>query len=288
MVRRLSNLKIREVSSVDKGANPGAEVLLLKRNGSSPFDRYFNRQIDRASEALTKSIKSIIDDTSIDETEQQELIDKSVDQAIEYLTTIAADLQIAKAGALDDDPTPATNTPAPTLPAPAATRTSSTSAPMTLAENEILIRNHVERVVKTADGASIARLCKQELAAGYTTFSQSDRMAMLKAALTPGKDDNVAWAKAFQHPANVHFRQWMNLPVHHTYAESVAKADSAVSERRDLTKRVRKMQPAGGDHPSAACDTPLMVDTTPRVLVDAPALATADGGANAAVARSNK
>jgi hypothetical protein len=58
-VRRLKNLRIDEISSVDRGANPGARVIFSKR------DADLDDEIAKAFRALNPSCESILTDPTL-------------------------------------------------------------------------------------------------------------------------------------------------------------------------------------------------------------------------------
>jgi hypothetical protein len=82
--KRLKNLKIAEISSVDRGAGDGVKVVLRKR------DEIFD-QIDYAMDALRISCESIItDDTLVD---KQAAVAETMGEAEDYFAKLLADYQ---------------------------------------------------------------------------------------------------------------------------------------------------------------------------------------------------
>lgn len=71
MSQRLTNIKLSEVSLVDKGANPGAHVVLMKRGddavsfNEASVDRAINDRIWAMMDAFMTSVHSIQNDNSI-------------------------------------------------------------------------------------------------------------------------------------------------------------------------------------------------------------------------------
>jgi hypothetical protein len=82
MPTKLTKLKIDEVSSVDDGANPGARIAIIKRDGSA-----LEQHITKAFAAMQESAASIIEsDASYDQ--QLDMLDESFEQFESYLTKI--------------------------------------------------------------------------------------------------------------------------------------------------------------------------------------------------------
>jgi hypothetical protein len=89
--RRLKNLKINEVSSVDRGAGEGVRVMLSKRDTDNDLTRAFK--------ALHTSCQSILDDPTLSADEQQDALATTMDQAHSFF---GENFNIGKA---DDDDT---------------------------------------------------------------------------------------------------------------------------------------------------------------------------------------
>jgi hypothetical protein len=105
--RVLRNLKISEVSSVDRGAAEGAHVLLLKRASKR------NEAVKQATARLAKSVGSIIADDSVDKnamlaktfSQFQEHLNKVMRRKNDYEFAVDPDGPINPGGAKpDDDP----------------------------------------------------------------------------------------------------------------------------------------------------------------------------------------
>ncbi len=78
--RTLRNLRIDEVSGVDKGAGRGVRVMLMKRDGEDDAE-----EVATATAALAKSICSILEDDEV--TDPKAAIEKSVEQFQEFITS---------------------------------------------------------------------------------------------------------------------------------------------------------------------------------------------------------
>src|SRR5258708_1770361 len=91
MARVLRRLTIDSVDSVDKGANPGARVLIRKRDT--------DKVMDGAVKALDTSIKSIVDDDSV--VSKAARITASVGEFVDYLEKRGVDQDKAEALAGD-------------------------------------------------------------------------------------------------------------------------------------------------------------------------------------------
>lgn len=85
MARTLRNLKIDEVSGVDKGAGRGVRVLLMKRDG----DDDEQAQVTAATDALAKSICSILADDKVEDPAAE--IAKSISQFSAHLAGLSPD-----------------------------------------------------------------------------------------------------------------------------------------------------------------------------------------------------
>lgn len=102
MPRRLKNLVIKEVSSVDRGAGQGVKVLLMKRDDELGKATDFNAAeeadaINRGIWALQSAIQSILQDEDV--SDKRGAISESVDQFRDYV----ARRGVSKA---EDDPMP--------------------------------------------------------------------------------------------------------------------------------------------------------------------------------------
>lgn len=115
MPRILEKLKIREVSSVDRGAGEGVRVMLMKRNDPTLKDGTMPKsftevvksmlgfgkatvadEVAGANDALAKSIDSILGDTTMDATAKSAAIEKSFTQHAAHLNgTIPAAIEKA-------------------------------------------------------------------------------------------------------------------------------------------------------------------------------------------------
>jgi hypothetical protein len=106
--KRLMNLKIREVSSVDRGAGEGVSVVLMKRDE----DEIDVSDFDRAEVALHKSLSSIIADDELDDVNKQFALDETLAQYHEHIEMLKAKAKDQADGAdeeddaADDDGTP--------------------------------------------------------------------------------------------------------------------------------------------------------------------------------------
>lgn len=78
MPRILRDLKIDEVSGVDKGAGRGVKIMLMKRDGGNDGEEMTAEDIVQATGALAKSLCSILADDAV--TDPQAQIDKSISQ----------------------------------------------------------------------------------------------------------------------------------------------------------------------------------------------------------------
>jgi hypothetical protein len=77
--RRLKNLKISEVSSVDRGAGENCTIVLSKRDDTNP-------DVARVFKALHASCQSIIDDPTLNLGEQQDALAETMGQAHDYFS----------------------------------------------------------------------------------------------------------------------------------------------------------------------------------------------------------
>ena len=129
MPRKLINLKITEVASVDRGAGEGVRVLLTKRWDSMAKTRrtnndtsggpgsddmedgtdnaavkalgaFFSERLIKARAAFTKSMRAIVGG----DTDKGDLIDKSVDQLIDHVAGVSEDVvkALAEGDSVDD------------------------------------------------------------------------------------------------------------------------------------------------------------------------------------------
>jgi hypothetical protein len=78
---RLKNLKISEVSSVDRGAGESCEIVLSKRHDAMT-------DIDRGFAALTESVASIIGDDTL--VEKGDALNETMAQAQDYFEKVVA------------------------------------------------------------------------------------------------------------------------------------------------------------------------------------------------------
>jgi hypothetical protein len=76
--RRLKNLKIDEVSSVDRGAGEGCTVQLHKRHDDHAAE------IEKAFRALHESCDSIINDPNLDDDDRRAALDETMGQAHQF------------------------------------------------------------------------------------------------------------------------------------------------------------------------------------------------------------
>jgi len=79
MPKKLRELKIEEVSSVDRGAGSGCRVLIAKR------DTDVTDKLDMAFAALHESVASIIGDKSLDTDKRLDLLDETIAQAESFI-----------------------------------------------------------------------------------------------------------------------------------------------------------------------------------------------------------
>jgi hypothetical protein len=89
-VRRLKNLKINEVSSVDHGAGEGVKVMLHKR------DNPIEASISKGFDALHESVASILDDDGL--VDKSEALAETMSQAHEYFQSVG---EVSKADDAD-------------------------------------------------------------------------------------------------------------------------------------------------------------------------------------------
>src|SRR6516164_3483477 len=90
MPRVLRNLKIIEVSGVDKGAGRGVRIMLMKRDDDKQIDWKAVRRAgtvspEQALDALSASIKSIFADEGV--VNKAERIVESFDSFLDYVET---------------------------------------------------------------------------------------------------------------------------------------------------------------------------------------------------------
>jgi hypothetical protein len=90
--KRLKNLKIDEVSSVDRGAGEGCTVTLSKR------DDGHQHAITKGFDALHESVASILDDDGL--VDKSEALAITMEQAHDYFQSFGVD--IGKADDSDD------------------------------------------------------------------------------------------------------------------------------------------------------------------------------------------
>lgn len=94
MAKKLTRLKINEVSSVDRGAGEGVRVMLMKRDGKAPLggmvaklvSLFVGGEVKKAATALGSSVRSIVDDTSA--TNKSELVERSLGEFTDHVLGI--------------------------------------------------------------------------------------------------------------------------------------------------------------------------------------------------------
>jgi hypothetical protein len=195
----LSNLRIREVSSVNRGAGEGVQILLMKNDKDKPmskigsvFSKLFGGEqnnetnIDKAVEGLAESVGTIVTEAKTPE-EMSKSFTTTFEQFKEYLKTLAVgSTAVTKEGSEMD----------------LKILAKSLGLPETATEADVAAAIAKQQTEMTAVAASVAKM-QLELAVSKADFSAEELSFYEKAA---GEDDGLGAETGYLNSAKKSFR----------------------------------------------------------------------------------